>query len=79
VFLKHMTYKLDDFFEFSLKMKRHILQGNIYEGVPIVLYQTSSLPLLSELDRRHLIDLMQVDRCFIFRLDSFSFREGKRI
>jgi hypothetical protein len=30
-----------------------------------MLYQTSSYTLLSEIDRRHLIDLMQVDR-FLF-------------
>jgi hypothetical protein len=28
-----------------------------------MMYQTSSHTLLSEIDRRHLLDLMQVDRC----------------
>jgi hypothetical protein len=52
---KHMTYKLDNFwklFEIALKMKRHILRCNIYEGAPVVIYQTSSLTLLSEIDRK---------------------------
>ena len=36
-------------------------------------YQTSSHTLLSEVDRRHLIDLMLVGRCFKSRFDSLEF------
>jgi hypothetical protein len=35
-----------------------------------MLYQTSSHTLLSEIDRRHLIDLMQVDRIY-FQIRQF--------
>jgi hypothetical protein len=53
-------------------MMRQCINDAFMESTFCILYQTSSHTLLSEVDRRHLIDLMLVDRMFKSRFDSLE-------
>jgi hypothetical protein len=56
-------------------MMRQCINDAFMKSTFCILYWTLSHMLLSEVDRRHLIDLMLVDRMFNSRFDSL---ESKR-